>query len=162
MNKKLYPAASGGTLGAQNGEMASFVNFASFDSLFRAAGSQYGVDPLILKAIACQESSLNPAAVNNGNPSDPSYGLMQISCEPDGNGGCLQGEFNFADWPPSGGPNALLDPSTSIHYAAELMAENLSATGGNVWQAVAMYNSGSTNDPAYVSRVSHFYTLMGG
>ena len=162
MNKKLDVSSGTGTLGTQNGEMAAFVNFASFDSLFRAAGARYGVDPLLLKAISCQESSLNPRAVNASNTSDPSYGLMQISCEPDGRGGCLPGEFNFSDWPPAGGPAALLDPSTSIHYAAELMAENLRSTNGNMWEAVAMYNSGSTVDPAYVSAVGRFYALMGG
>lgn len=150
-----------GPLGTQAGELKGVPGFAAYDGLFRAQGAAYGVDPLALKAIALQESSLNPRAVNNATPGDPSYGLMQISCMPDGQGGCLANEFNLPDWPPSSAA-ALFDPGTSIHYAAEIMAANLGATGGNMAQAVAMYNSGSTVDPAYVAGVQHFYSLMGG
>ncbi|MHB1430324.1 MAG: lytic transglycosylase domain-containing protein [Rhodocyclaceae bacterium] len=152
---------SGGQLGQQNGSLQAYSNFRTFDPLFIAAGQKYGVDPLLLKAIALHESSLNPAAANTSNPSDPSYGLMQMSCMPDGNGGCLASEFNLRGWPPSSA-RALFNPATSIDFGAQLLAQNLRATGGNVWEAVAMYNSGSTYDPAYVSAVQAFYTQMGG
>ncbi len=150
-----------GALGAQTGELKGVPNFAAFDALFRAQGAEYGVRPIVLKAIALQESSLRPDAANTSDPADPSYGLMQISCMPDGAGGCLPGEFNFPDWPPVGGQASLFDPAVAIHYAAELMAENLRATGGNYAAAVQMYNSGGTNDPAYLARINYWLGLMG-
>lgn len=153
--------ASSGALGVQSGALKGVPNWTAFDAIFRAEGAKYGVDPLLLKAIALQESTLNPSATNTSNPADPSYGLMQISCMPDGNGGCLPNEFNLSDWPPSSA-GALLSPRESIHYGAEIMAQNLAATGGNVAQAAAMYNSGTTYDPAYVAGVSHYLVLMGG
>lgn len=152
---------SSGPLGLQTGELKGVPNFTAFDALFRAQGAEYGVRPIVLKAIALQESSLRPDAANTSNPADPSYGLMQISCMPDGAGGCLPGEFNFPDWPPVGGQASLLEPAVAIHYAAELMAENLRATGGNYAQAVQMYNSGGTHDPAYLARINYWLGLMG-
>lgn len=44
--------------------------------LIKAKASDYGLDPAIMLALAEIESSFNPRAVN---PSDPSYGLFQIS-----------------------------------------------------------------------------------
>jgi len=150
-----------GALGVPAGGLGAYANFFAFDDLFRAAGAQYGVDPLLLKAIAIHESSLNPNAANTSDPADPSYGLMQMSCMPDGSGGCRASEFNLPGWPPAN-QQALFDPATSIGLGAALMAQNLRAVQGNVWQAVAMYNSGQTYDPAYTNAVSSIYKQMGG
>ena len=149
------------TLGTPSGELLLNANFHLFDDLFRAAGTKYGVDPLLLKAIAIHESSLRPHAANTSNPSDPSYGLMQMSCMPDGSGSCLPHEFNIPNWPPASQAD-LFDPAVSIDYGASLLAQNLRATRGNTWQAVAMYNSGRTYDPAYTNAVSSIYKQMGG
>lgn len=51
---------------------------------FREAGARYSIDPLLLRAIARQESSLNPVAKNfnrdkKGNVLSIDYGLMMIN-----------------------------------------------------------------------------------
>ena len=51
---------------------------------FQDAGSRYRIDPLLLKAIAMQESGLNPHAINrnhdrHGRVTSTDYGLMQIN-----------------------------------------------------------------------------------
>lgn len=54
------------------------------DALYARHGKEKGVDPTLLKALAITESSEDPRAVN---PADPSVGLMQILCVPNGAGG---------------------------------------------------------------------------
>lgn len=56
----------------------------AFAFCFQDAGTRYQIDPLILKAIAMQESRLNPGAVNinrnkAGRTLSVDYGLMQIN-----------------------------------------------------------------------------------
>ncbi|ATW30910.1 lytic transglycosylase (plasmid) [Candidatus Williamhamiltonella defendens] len=51
---------------------------------FQAAGLRYQVDPLLLKAMAIQESGLNPRAINHnknkaGKVLSTDFGLMQIN-----------------------------------------------------------------------------------
>ncbi|EBD3901202.1 lytic transglycosylase domain-containing protein [Salmonella enterica] len=51
---------------------------------FSEAGQRYHIDPLLLRAIAIQESELNPRAVGvnrdkKGNATSRDYGLMQIN-----------------------------------------------------------------------------------
>lgn len=154
--------AAGVIVGQQNGVCAQVPNFRSFDDLFLAYGEQYKVNPVLLKAIALRESTLNPQAKNEEDPRDPSYGLMQISCMPDGQGGCKAREFRIDGWPPPNGKADLYEPAVSIRYAAEIMAANLAETRGNIWEAVAMYNSGTRVDPVYVAAVKKWYYLMGG
>ena len=161
MNTTGSGQVAGGQVGNQSQALLAYQNFRTFDGLFIAAGQKWGVDPMVLKAIALQESSLNPRAANVSNPADPSYGLMQMSCMPDGHGGCLANEFNLVGWPPASAA-ALFDPAISVDLGAQLLAQNLRATGGDYAHAIAMYNSGSTYDPAYVAAVQQFYSEMGG
>ncbi len=152
-------STSAEVIGNPHGPLGGNPRFGAYDALFTQWGGQYGVSPLLLKAIAFTESTLNPNAANTSDPTDPSYGLMQISCKPDGSGGCQANEFNLTGWPPAGGPQGLLDPATSIRLAAELMGKNLAQTQGNTWRAVAEYNSGRPrvhDDPVYVAHVQRF------
>jgi soluble lytic murein transglycosylase-like protein len=50
-----------------------------FDRCFLLAGERYGVSPLLLKAVARQESGLNPAAFNRNTNGSTDIGLMQIN-----------------------------------------------------------------------------------
>lgn len=95
---------------------------ADFDPLFQAAGAQYGVDPMMLKALATQESSLNPGAVN---PASGAAGLMGFT-------------------PATAKAYGInpLDPQQAIPAAAQMFAENLKRFGGNVEQAVAAHFAG--------------------
>lgn len=51
---------------------------------FDAAGAKYKIDPLLIKAVAIRESSLNPKAINNnknkaGKITSTDYGVMQVN-----------------------------------------------------------------------------------
>ena len=66
----------------------------TIDDIYAKWGNRYGVDPDLLKAIATVESGENPSAFN---PSDPSYGLMQILCRTGTDGFCAN-RFNIQSW----------------------------------------------------------------
>lgn len=136
----------------------------SVDDLFKEAGEKYDVDPVLIKAVASVESSLDPRAYN---PADPSYGLMQVLCKPDGNGGCSN-VFNIDSWPPESAEE-LYDPSINIGYGAQILAHNIKTYGFR--KGIAVYNSWSArHDPDngpfvnqdYVDKVlAKFYSFGG-
>jgi len=94
----------------------------NFDALFQSAGQQYGVDPMMLKAIATQESSLNPSAVNKESGASGLMGFTPDTAKAYG-----------ID------PN---DPAQAIPAAAKMFSENMQRFGGNVEQAVAAHFAG--------------------
>lgn len=56
----------------------------SFAFCFQAAGARYQIDPVLLEAVAVQESGLNPRAINTnrnkaGKAVSTDYGVMQIN-----------------------------------------------------------------------------------
>lgn len=56
----------------------------SFAFCFQAAGARYQIDPVLLEAMAVQESGLNPRAINTnrnktGKAVSTDYGVMQIN-----------------------------------------------------------------------------------
>ncbi|WP_261543595.1 lytic transglycosylase domain-containing protein [Burkholderia multivorans] len=122
------------------------MSASNFDSLFQAAGAHYNVDPLILKAIAAQESSFRPDAVN---PVSGAAGLMGFT-------------------PATAKAYGInpLDPTQAIPTAAAMFAENMHRFGGNVEQAVAAHFAGpdqklwgqKTND--YVGNVAAKYSAI--
>lgn len=75
----------------------------AFDVWFGEAGQKYGVDPLLLKATAWQESRFDPAARSHAG----ALGLMQIM------------PLTFAEFSPTGDA---LDPKESIVVAAKYHA----------------------------------------
>lgn len=136
----------------------------SLDALFRKWGAVYGVDWQILKAHAIVESDLDPDAVN---PSDPSYGVMQVLCTRGANGRCGN-TFNIDGWP---GMTAerLKDPDTNIRMAAQIVAYNIRAFG--MPRAVAVYNrwaerlsppGGPFANKRYVDKVLAAYARLRG
>jgi len=134
----------------------------TLDDLYRKHGNQKGVDPMLLKAIAQVESAENP---NAKNPRDPSVGLMQVLCVPDGSGGCSN-KFNIKGWPPES-EKALYDPDLSLHFASQILKWNLDTYG--MPKGIAVYNSWSARtDPgegpfknqSYVDKVlGKYYAL---
>jgi hypothetical protein len=118
----------------------------NFDPIFAAAGQQYNVDPNMLKAIALQESSLDPSAQNGSH-----VGLMQF----DPGTATRYGVQNRAD------------PVQSIFGAAHMFANNLNKFGGDVETAVAAHQHGDGINPNraqwgnsdwnYVNDVGHRY-----
>ena len=94
------------------------------------AGARYGVNPRLLYAIAKTESGLNPAARNHNKNGSYDVGLMQI------NSSWLPRlrQFGLDE-------RRLLEPCTSIHVGAWILAQNMRRLG-NSWDAVGAYNSG--------------------
>lgn len=136
----------------------------TMDDIYRRHAQSVGVDWRLLKAIARVESSENPNAVN---PSDPSVGLMQILCVPDGKGGCAN-KFNIAGWPPKN-REELFNPDFNVLLGAQILAWNIQTFGTS--KGIAVYNSWSArNDPrngpfrnqSYVDKVMAEYRALGG
>ena len=93
------------------------------------AAARYSVNPALLVAIARTESGLNPLAINRNRNGSRDIGLMQINSR----------------WLPSLAMHGiserdLLDPCTSIHVGAWVLAGNVQRLG-NTWEAVGAYNA---------------------
>lgn len=147
------------------GPLASPLDvFHAYHSHFLFAGSRYAVDPELLAAIAWVESRGDAHAVNT---SDPSYGLMQVFCftDPHSQTGRCQNKLHGIDgWPAT--PNSLLDPSRSIHIAAQILADD-QARNQTLPGAIAAYNGGahkgsSYSDQAYIDDVMRAYYQIQG
>jgi hypothetical protein len=108
--------------------------------MFIAAGAKYGVDPKDLKALAMKESGLNPNAVGAVNPNGTQdFGLMQHNSKYLAARGLTK--------------ETAMDPATAIDKAAELMAQNLKAAGGDKRDAFRRYNGSGPAAEAYANDV---------
>lgn len=98
---------------------------------FKEAGERYRLDPKILLAIALQESSLNPEAINKANTNRSiDVGMMQIN----------------SWWFPTikqytSDLNNLYDPRFNIHIGAWIFKKCTNRFGVS-WRAVDCYNKG--------------------
>lgn len=133
---------------------------ASLDSIFQQWGDYYSVDWKLLKAIAMNESSLNPNAVNSAD--NESIGLMQILCRPDGNGGCTN-RFDVEGWSEATRAK-LLTPSFNVQIGAGIFSWLQNTYG--LPKAIAVYNKwnersapqeGPFENQSYVDRVLNNY-----
>lgn len=102
---------------------------AELNCTWESAAARYGVNPHVLYAIAQQESSLNPRAVNSNGNGSTDFGLTQIN----------------SLWLPhlkQFGINAenLMDPCTNLHVGAYILALNV-RQHGNTWNAIGAYHS---------------------
>lgn len=103
-----------------------------YDACFQRAGEHFGISPLLLRAIARQESSFNPRARNiaNRNGSED-RGLMQIN------------SFWFPKLRRAGiDPETLWDACTSITVGAWILRGEIDRYG-MTWHAVGRYNARS-------------------
>jgi len=99
------------------------------------AAARYGVDARLLFAIAQQESSLNPGAINRSHAArtgSVDIGLMQINSR----------------WLPvlhrhGIGEADLLDPCTSLQVGAWILAQSFRRYGAT-WEAVGAYQASCT------------------
>jgi soluble lytic murein transglycosylase-like protein len=105
------------------------------------AGYRYDINPWLLYAIAEQESSLNPLALNARSENDEDIGLMQINT------------FWLPHLSTVGIKRSdLFDGCTSIYVGAWVLAQSISSFG-NTWEAVGAYNVGTSKEPwAYIAR----------
>lgn len=97
---------------------------AQYDQYFQNAGSDYGVDPVILAVIAMQQTSCSTST----NTSTPTPGLMDVSCEYYPNGTCT---------------NSTQD---NVSAGASYFTTQIAAAGDNVIQAFGSYNGWFTAD----------------
>ena len=112
---------------------ASGVALALFCSHVQAcwdqAATRYGINPHLLVAIAKTESGLNPSAINRNKNGSYDLGLMQIN------------SLWFPTLRRYGiDEQQLLEPCTSIHVGAWILAQNMRRLG-NTWEAVGAYNA---------------------
>ncbi len=123
-----------------------------FENAFASASAATGVPVAVLKAMARQESGLNPNAIGKSGelgliqvkPStaqDPGYGIAGID------------------------PKTLTDPSANVMFGAQYLAARAKAAGITNWddrqqlaKALSAYNGGG--DPNYAANVSRY--LPGG
>lgn len=149
-----------------NGSPVTVSLGTALDTVYQTWGARHGVDWRLLKAIAIVESGENP---NAKNPSDPSYGLMQVLCKNDGslNGRCTN-VLNVQDWDQAT-PEHLYSPNFNVHIAAQIIKWNIGAYGFK--RGIAVYNRwASRNDPVdgpfgnqdYVNAVLANYYSLGG
>lgn len=145
-------------------DIKEIVTETRLEPLYRKHANKQGLDWRLLKAIAIVESSENP---NARNPADPSTGLMQVLCVPDGSGGC-KNRFNVQGWEGIR-ENDLLDPDINLGIASQILAWNIQRYGFN--KGIAVYNSWSArNDPmegpfqnqGYVDKVLRHYNAIKG
>jgi peptidoglycan DL-endopeptidase CwlO len=120
--RRILPESSTATAAASSGRLAAVP----YANLFAQAGSQYGVDPSLLAAVASQESGFDTGAVSPAG----AEGLMQFMPS------TAQGL----------GVNPF-DPASSINGAARYLS-GLESQFGSTSLALAAYNAG----PRAVSR----------
>lgn len=114
---------------------------------FDAAGKKYGIDPLLLRAIAKTESGLNPRAVNynksGGKTVSADYGLMQINSK------------NMPKLISMGvikSKEDLLDkPCLNVQIGAYILAGSFKVCNLS-WECLGSYNAGFVQSPRQKSR----------
>jgi soluble lytic murein transglycosylase-like protein len=115
---------------------------AAANLFFEQAGARYGVSPLILQAIAQQESGMNPRALHRNSNGTRDIGIMQINSS--WLGFLARYRINETD---------LLDACTNIHVGAWILASNFQRMGVS-WEALGAYNAVSPDKRArYAAQV---------
>lgn len=117
---------------------------------FVQAGERYHLDPMLLEAIAMQESSLNPRITNDNGPRlGKDYGLMQIN------------SMHIPEIVRMGvirSPLDLLnDPCLNVQVGAWILARHLRTCGVN-WHCLGSYNAGFSARNA--SKREHYSNLI--
>ncbi|NTZ08037.1 lytic transglycosylase domain-containing protein [Burkholderia metallica] len=96
---------------------------------FDEAAKYQQVNPLILRAIAWQESRNRPAALNKNTNGSVDYGLMQIN------------SIHLPTLSRYGiGRDTLMEPCKNVYIAAWHLKQKMNRYG-NTWQAVGAYHS---------------------
>lgn len=129
---------------------------------FNEAGQRYQIDPLLLRAIALQESSLDPHAVNHnkdskGRVTSSDYGVMQINSSHIPELTRL-GILHSKD-------DLLKNPCLNVHIGAWILARAFQTCNVN-WECLGAYNAGfKPGNPrrmAYARKVFDRYKKLKG
>ena len=128
----------------------SLIAASAAHACWEQAAERYGVSAELLYAIARTESGLNPRAVSHNRNGSRDIGLMQIN----------------SAWLPRLSAlgiteRDLLNPCTSIHVGAWILAGNVQRLG-YTWEAVGAYNATSpTLRRTYAERVYRHVAAIG-
>lgn len=116
-------------LGAASPAHAGKYGPTIYDDCFARAGAHYGINPLLLKAIARQESSMNPSAVGQNTNGTQDLGIMQINTT------------HLTKLAKAGiQRHHLMDACTNITVGAWVLADAIRRFGMS-WTAVGAYHS---------------------
>lgn len=118
-------------------------------SCFDRAGVEFGVDPLLLRAIAIVESSMDPMAVG---PDGRDLGLMQVR------------DIHITDLEQRFGLSItrehLFEPCFNVRMGAWVLATRIQRYGP-IWEAVGSYNARSRDKrDRYIARVQAAYARV--
>jgi Transglycosylase SLT domain len=122
----------------------------TFDAVINSVAGKTGLNPRIMQAIGMQESGLGAGANYNattGRDKDSNAGVSPWQLDPAS--GISKDKLD----------RAAKDPAYAAELSANMMKQNMKATGGNLREALSMYNSGSrtsTQGLAYADSVLHF------
>jgi soluble lytic murein transglycosylase-like protein len=137
---------------------ASLCAFASAahaaDDCWTQAGTEFGIDPLLLYSIAKVESSLNPKAFNRNRDGSFDVGIMQI------NSTHLPRLIKVGVTR----ERLMREPCTAIRSGAEILAGFIDRAG-YTWEAVGAYNAGLAPEreplrQAYAAKVWREYKKL--
>lgn len=139
------PTISRDVAPAMGGVAGMVKSKSSYDALFAEAGGKYGVDPMVLKQIAAQESGLNPLAIGD-NGSSKDYGIMQHNSRYMGERG-----LDDSNWS---------DPKANVMAGAKLFSGLLKKSGGDYWKAFKMYNGSGSAAERYADNSMATYNAV--
>lgn len=118
-----------------------------YEYCFEKAGRRYGINPLLLYAIAKVESNFNPRALNYNENGTYDIGVMQIN----------------SSWLPvlrkyGIREESLYNPCINVHVGAWVLAQCVAKYGWS-WRAIDCYNKGSKarENSEYVWKVYYAY-----
>jgi len=129
---------------------------------FDAAGAKYHVDPLLLKAIAIGESSLNPTAININRDKSArrevsrDYGLMQVNS--------THLPELFRDGVIKDKSELLTRPCLNVQIGTRILASHFQVCGIS-WNCLGSYNAGFRQDrhetrESYANRTYAIYKRL--
>lgn len=111
-----------------------------YNSIFKSAGDQYGVDPNILAAVCMQESGgVNYQYYSDGTPR-PAWGIMQIEYTNESAFAAFGEDRDGVKWT----LEDRLNPKKAIPYAAYLLSESLYKYDYDYIKMLQAYNFGET------------------
>jgi len=117
-----------------------------YDALFESVGKTVGIDPLLIKQIAAQESGINPDATNANSNGTTDLGMMQHNSKYAGSRG-----INGRNWN---------DAYQNTLAGAKLYKQLLDNSGGDVREAMKHYNGSGPEAERYADMAMGVYNTL--
>ncbi len=141
------------------------MNAANLDAIFKKHAERTGVPWQLIKAVAQQESGLNPRSVKSVDDKGMrAIGLMQVTCP---SKKIIHGWMG--DEPAEGGCDSLLDPDKNVQMGTDILSWNMTFFGFlrgiasfNLWTECSASPQGPFKNQAYVDSVLNHFKQFGG